>query len=283
MTLTDFLLEVYVPLKGISKQTEILYTLTISEYSRFLGRLATLEDLEELQVARFLSARSRLRKPATVAKDRSQLRALWELAARRRLVQTWPVIPRVRVPERVPEAWMADEMSRILEAAAMETTEYSGIPAALWWRALILVCYDTGERISAVTSARWCDVRSGGILFPAENRKGGRRDIYRKLKPETEHALSCIKRSDGDLVFPWPRSKGYLWRRLEIILKRANLPHGRTCKFHKIRRTTASYSEAAGVSAQEVLDHSDPKVTRKYIDPRIVVRPAASDVLPEIA
>lgn len=282
--LTEFLETIYVPLKRISAQTESLYRLTIQQYGKSLGHEPTLDDLDELQVARFLSQRVRDRKPATAAKDRSQLRALWELAARRRLVDKWPTISRIRVPERVPEAWMTGEMERILESASLERSDYDGIPAALFWRAILLVCYDTGERIGAVMSARWGDVRGSSILFVAENRKGGRRDILCPLKPQTVAAVQAIRlgRADGDLVFPWPRSKGYIWKRLEIILKRAGLPHSRSCKFHKIRKTTASYSMAAGLSAQEILDHSDAKVTRKYIDPRIVVRASAADVLPTL-
>lgn len=282
LTLKSFLADVYAPLKGICGQTETLYRLTIEAFSKSLGHDATLDDLEELKVARFISHRLRERKPATVAKDRSQLRALWELAARRRMVETWPAIARVKVPERVPEAWVEDEMESLLESASQEQTEYCGIPARLWWRALLLVCYDTGERIGAVTSLRWRDVRKNAIVFRAENRKGGRRDSFATLKVETVAALLAIRRADDELVFPWPRSKGYLWRRLEIILKRANLPHDRTCKFHKIRKTTASYSAAAGLSAQEVLDHSDPKVTRRYLDPRIAIKKHASDVLPTL-
>jgi integrase len=71
---------------------------------------------------------------------------------------------------------------------------------------------------------------------------------------------------------------------LNKILERAGLPKDRRCKFHKIRKTTASYYEAAGGSAQRLLDHSSPAVTRKYLDPRIVTQgvPAPS-VLPKVS
>lgn len=284
MKLEDFLTEIYAPLRAISAKTETLYRLTIKEFGKSLGHEAQLADLEEIKVAKFVAKRARERKPATAAKDRSQIRALWELAARRRMVDSWPVISRVKVPERVPEAWLTDEMERLLASAALEQTVYDGIPAALWWVAVLRLCYDTGERIGSVIALRWSCVRNQTVLFVAETRKGGRRDILCQIKPETADALAAIRlgRSDQDLVFPWPRSYGYLWRRLEIILQRAGLPHGRSCKFHKIRKTTASYSAAAGLSAQEVLDHSDPKVTRRYIDPRIVERRGAADVIPPL-
>jgi integrase len=285
MKLDEFLRDIYVPLRGISAQTESLYKMTIAEFGKSLGHPPTLDDFDELKVAKFLAQRVRERKPATAAKDRSQLRALWELAARRRMVELWPTIKRVRVPERVPEAWLTDEMARILASAALETTKYDGIPAALWWRALLLVCYDTGERITPIVSLRWRDIRENQILYVAENRKGSRRDILRPIGEGAMAALDAIRmgRGEADRVFPWPRVKNYLWKRLEIILKRAGLPSDRSCKFHKIRKTTASYAEAAGLSAQAILDHSDPKTTRRYLDPRIVSRRSAVDVLPKVS
>jgi integrase len=284
MKLVDFLQDIYIPLKQIGKHTETLYKITISEFGKSLGHEPTLADLDDLKVARFLAKRVRERQPATAAKDRSQIRAMWELAARRRMVEMWPTISLVRVPERVPEAWFADEVRMILESAAKETTKYGDIPAALWWRALLLVCYDTGERVGSIVSLRWRDIRGRTILYSAENRKGKRRDILRTISADTEAALNEIRRQPNDLVFPFPRAKSYLWKRLEIILKRAGLPANRSCKFHKIRKTTASYAQAAGLSAQALLDHADPKTTRKYLDPRIVTPDTnAPDILPKVS
>lgn len=288
-TLKDFLVDIYAPLKGIDQRTIIVYTMTIKPFGRFLGeqegvgfREPRLSDLEELQVARFLARRVRERAPATAAKDRSQLRALWEFAARRGIISTWPTIPLVRVPERVPEAWLTDEFDRLLAEAQKERVVLDGIPAGLWWKALLMVCYDTGERITSVLALRWSGWRGSTVLFRAEHRKGQRRDIVRDISVQTADAMLAIRgdRKPDDLVFPWPRNNQYLWRRLQIILERAKLPAGRKDKFHKIRKTTASYYEAAGHSAQRLLDHADPQTTRAYLDPRIVKTTSAPDVIP---
>lgn len=284
MKLIDFLMDVYAPLRAIDDRTIDLYRYTIRPFSEFLGRDATLDDLQEIVVARFLAKRVRDRAPATAAKDRAQLRAMWEFAARRRLVETWPQMPPVKVPERTPEAWTIEEMRRLLASAAQEKTSYADVPAALFWKALLMLAYDTGERITSMLSLTWGGFRGSAVLFAAENRKGKRRDIYREISVETADAMLAIRGERGldDLVFPWPRQKSYVWKRLEIILKRAGLPHGRRDKFHKIRRTTASYFEAAGGSAQKLLDHADPATTRKYLDPRIVKGISAPAVMPRI-
>lgn len=284
MLLTTLLVDLYAPLRSLSDRTIRVYGFTIDAFGRFLGHDPTVADLDEVVVARFLAHRVRQRAAATAAKDRATLRALWEFASRRKLSDTWPLMPIVRVPERVPEAWLTDEFKRLLDSAAQERTNYDGIPAADFWRALLLVCYDTGERVTSVMSTRWRNVQGRAIIFSAENRKGKRRDILREISEETQDALDRIRcsRSANDLVWPWPRSTTYLWTRLEIILKRAGLPHDRKDKFHKIRKTTASYYKAAGGDAQGLLDHANPSTTRRYLDPRIVKGIAAPDVLPRV-
>jgi integrase len=284
-TLFCILHELYAPLRSLSPKSVLNYEFTIKALSEFVGHEPCLSDLDELTVARFLAHRAATRAVATAAKDRAQLRALHEFAARRKLCDHWPQYPPVRVPVRVPEAWFSSEMQRLLDAAGQEKTVLDGIPGGLWWRALILLAYDTAERATSLLSLRWRNVRGMTVLFPAEGRKGHTRDILREIGEDTRAALDAVRgsRTEEDLVFPWPRTKTYLWRRLEIILERAGLPHGRRDKFHRIRRTTASYFEAAGGSAQRLLDHANPSTTRRYLDPRIVKPQSAPEMIPRLS
>lgn len=284
MLLEDLLNDVYAPLRSLSQKSILNYGFTISALAEFLGHAPTLDDLVELNVARFLRHRASERAVATAAKDRATLRALHEFAARRGLCSHWPQYPPIRVPERVPQAWFSSEMQRLLDAASQEKTVIAGIPGGLYWRALLLVAYDTAERATALTSLRWRDIQGRHVLFTAETRKGGRRDVMREIGEDTKAALDAIRGDRGpeDAVFPWPNTKTYLWTRLGIILERAGLPHGRRDKFHRIRRTTASYYAAAGGSAQTLLDHASPATTRAYLDPRIVDGVSASSVIPRI-
>lgn len=281
LTLRSFVRDVYAALRAISPRTLRLYEFTLDAFRDFLGHEPTAADLDELVVARFLRHREQTRAAATAAKDRAQLRAIWEFMARHKAVDTWPTIRPVRVPERVPEAWLTEEFARLLATASSEKTTIAGIPGGKWWRALLLLAYDTGERVTALTLLRWQDVRGDFVTFRAESRKGQRRDIIRDIGEETRLALEEI-RGDRELVFPWPYSETYLWTRLSIILRRAKLPAGRRDKFHRIRRTTASYYEAAGHSAQRLLDHSSPATTRRYLDPRIVSCASAPSVIPRV-
>lgn len=284
MLLQHVLRDLYAPLTGISDRTLTLYDYTLRAWGEFLGRPPETGDLEELAVARFLAWRVRKWAAATAAKDRAQLHALWGFASKRKLCDTWPSIHRVNVPERVPEAWLTDEMQRLMATAAAESGVIGGFPASAVWKGLLLLAYDSGERISAMLDLRCSDVRGQSVIFRAEQRKGRRRDIYREISQECADALAAVRRTPDDYALPWDRHRTCVWRLLKKILVRAGLPSDRKCKFHRIRKTTASYYEAAGGSAQRLLDHSSPAVTRKYLDPRIVSAgvPAPS-VLPRIS
>jgi hypothetical protein len=280
--LNELLVDFYAPTQGISERTQVLYAYTIGAFSKHLGRPATIADLNEMAVARFLTARVREKCPATAAKDRAQVRAIWEWAARRAMVPTFPAVRRIVVPERVPEAWTTEEFRGLLAAAALEQGTVAGVPAGEYWRALLLFLYETGERIGAVMQLRWEDVRGRDVVFRAETRKHGRRDTCRTISASCQEAI-CAIQGDSELVFPWDRVKTQLWYRMGRICKRAGLSNNRRSKFHRVRKTTASYYEAAGGSAQALLDHSSPAVTRRYLDPRIVKTKAASDILPAVS
>jgi integrase len=272
MTLTELLVDHYAPLRGIEDRTVTIYGFTISKWAEFLnGRAPTVEgDLcDELAIAKFLAHRLRTRSVGTAAKDRCQIHALAEFAFKTGLISKCPQMRPIRVPERVPQAWLTDELKRLLAACDGEEGQIAGVPARAWWRAAILTCYEVGERIGGILGIEWKDVSANGILIRAEERKGKRRDIYRTISPDCYAAIDAI-RGDRRLVFDWDRCYTSIWGRLGKICERAGLPNDRYSKFHRVRKTTASYAAAAGLNAQAIMDHASPLTTRKYLDPRIV-------------
>jgi len=172
-------------------------------------------------------------------------------------------------------------MTRLLEAAGGREGVISGVPASRWWRAALLAGYDTGERVSGLLGLEWRDISESGVLFRAETRKGSTRDIYRPISAECYRAIEAI-RGARKLVFAWDRCYTNLWRHLGKICEAAGLPNDRSSKFHRIRKTTASYAAAAGLDAQRLLDHASPVTTRRYLDPRVVTPQNAPAVLPRI-
>ncbi len=288
MLLTQFLDDYYVPLRlrGRSRESVRLLHHAIRAYSRHLGRPATLDDLEDLAVSRFLMARSAAGlSPHSVARERSGLLALWNLARARGLVALAPCVQPEVLPEKTPRAFTTDELGRLYAAAGAARGYVGAIPAGVWFRALMLVAFETSERIGALLKAPVTGWHRPTLIVPPHVRKGGRAGRAYDVSPACADLLDATSRNDAGLVLHWPYSTTALYKRWHTITRAAGLGDGRDVQFHALRRSTASHLTASGGSAQNQLGHSSDRVTRKYLDPRIVnaARPKVWQLLPRIA
>lgn len=284
MRLTDAFENLFVPLRGRSRSASTLksYRHSIRAFSDHLGRDATLADLDDLTVARFLQAYSDGRSPATIERHRVTLLGLWRWLIRRGLVEKWPDIAPTPVPLRIPEAWSREQIERLFATIDNLPGMIGTVRACDWWSCLHWIAWDTGERIGAIVSLEHADVcaRSKTVRFRAESRKGGRADMLAQVSSETLQKIRTVKsQANSPLVLPWPYSRNYLWYRYDQVLRAAGLPANRRSKFHRLRRSVASHLEANGHDATAALGHASRKVTQRYLDPRIVRRPATCDRL----
>jgi integrase len=268
-------------LRGKSPNTVRLYRFSVRNFSRVIGKDAELDDLTDDNVALTMQAMlDRGCSPYSANKERSQLLALWRYAAKLGLVAKWPTVEAETEPERVPQAWMLDDVTKLMEHIANARGYVGMVPARVWWNALLHICLDTGERIGAVQQARWSWLEDDWLLVPAEARKGRKRDRRYKLSPETCEALAKLKSyCDSDEMLHWPYCASYLWAKYSKLLADAGLPHGPKDKFHRLRKTTCSVAHQAGLNAQELLDHQSRRTTQRYLDPRFTRTEQASDVL----
>lgn len=273
MLLSDFFQNVYRPLRLLnrSKRTVQLFQYTIRLFGESLGRPATIADLSDLVVANHLS---RLldagRKPSGVNKERRQLVALWNLAAKKRLVDQFPVLPTVHEPEQLAKAWTMEELWRIRMSCNMQPGDYCGVPAKRWWLAMHHVLFATGERITAVTQLRWKDITGNVVVFPAEYRKGSKRASVATLTKAAIESLDLIRVPQRELVFPWPYQFSYLYNIYRDILKRAELESDSRSMFHRMRRSHATHLKIAGGDPTASLGHASPATTARYIDQRMI-------------
>ena len=100
-----------------------------------------------------------------------------------------------------------------------------------------------------------------------------------------------VKLVEGrDKLFPWPYSENSMFRKFGDVVARAGLGVGwgkngaRGLKFHQIRRSAASHYAAKGGDPVSLLDHSSPRITKKwYLDQRMIdERMRPSEVLPSL-
>lgn len=273
MTL-DELFEAYFrkKLRGASLRTVVLYKHSIKAFETTLGRKATVEDLTddnlENHAWRLVNAGlSRF----TANKDISQIGAIWRFGSQNKLVSSWPNVRLLKTPEPVPLAWTVDELQLLMAAIEKQPGSVCGAPARLWWRSLVGLILDSGERIGAISRLERKHFHKTHVLVPASLRKGNTRDRLYSLSESTQADVSLlIALTRSDLLFPWDKSKTLIYKHYGRILENAGLSTDYRSKFHRLRRTVASAVANRGGDPSAALDHSSPKVTKKYLDPRIV-------------
>ena len=293
MTLRE-ILERYSILQNLSDRTITLYGHTLDRFAEHLGHEPTLNDIDDLVVAGFLrwrAATPRKRgKPsaASVAKDKSQLTALANWAAKKRLKRSdgEPVeflsLPRTRKIRHAPQAYTAAEVSNLIRVAMARCGVIDGKPAGWWWGTILYAAWCSGERIGALLELRWRDVDLDArtLLFRAETRKGRSADIQRAITPDLAAMLAARQGKPNDLVWRWDREYHSLWPSLKLLCKRAGV---RGTGFHRMRKASASYVALGGGDATEHLGHANPEMTRAhYLDPRITSPKTALDYLPPL-
>ncbi|HUT88839.1 MAG TPA: hypothetical protein VMY37_05055 [Thermoguttaceae bacterium] len=273
MQLVDFLQNVYVPSRlDLSPPAAEQIVCAIRVFQRWACRPVVVADLNEDLVRRFLVSYLRTAAPATVNTKRGHLLALWQCAWEEGLRDAPPRrgrIRRAKAPARIPEAWTAAEVGRILAAARQESGVLDGIPATDWWTSLLLVMYDTGERRGAVLKTRPKDVSLAGgwVTFYATKTRAPR---WCPLHQDTISACRRIYRTDRSVMWPCPYRSEWIGVQFRRILRRAGVTFGREHGgvFHKLRRTTGSLVEQAGGDGAKHIGNTRAVFLRHYCDPR---------------
>jgi integrase len=282
MNLSD-LLDRYSVLNNLTDKTITLYHATLARFTEFLraesGNTAyvpTTGDLDDLVVSKFLrwraktSYRGKVVKPASVLKDRTQLVALWNFAAKKRLAAEFPALAKMRVSQRVPRAYTSEDVAKLIITARRRPRNVGGKPAAWWWSTLIYTAYCTAERISALLSLRWSevDLEQCRVTFLADTRKGHTRDIVREITPDLAKLMLPYRGRPDELVWHWDRRRNSIWTSLQLLCGRAGVKYR---GFHGFRKAAASYTalKHGRAAATALLDHSNPRLAELYVDPSI--------------
>ena len=112
-------------------------------------------------------------------------------------------------PRRNPSAGMIADFQALLAVARRQTGEIGGVPASDWWVSLVMVAWESGERIGALMAATPRDLRGQHLSIPAEARKGGAgrgrstRSRRRRSPPSRQSSfLGAIGSGSGRFIAP---------------------------------------------------------------------------------
>ncbi len=122
-----------------SKTTEHMYAAAVSRLTRYLERPATLADLDDLTISRWLRSMRDELAPMTIVGYAKNIRAFWNWAAKRRKVDCFPTFADPPIPRHIPRAWSVEQLIMLLKACGQMKGTISGVPAPLWWVCLLLV------------------------------------------------------------------------------------------------------------------------------------------------
>lgn len=286
MTISEFFASVYSALRllGRSPETAEAYRVAVNHWRRF-DPFLRIDQVDDLVLARFAAWHLQQVAPPTVNKTLRHLRAILRLAHKRKMLADVPDMPWLPETLREPEAFLLSEIRAFVAVAAQEPGHIANIPAGLWWVSLLLCIYDSGGRIGAVigSDTRHVVLEQRYILLVAERQKQ-RRAQRLGLSEESCTACRLIYDPDRPLMWPWPHGDQRLNDIFRSILLRAGVTtwRGTGSLFHRIRKSTASYMQAAGGNAMLQLGHSCQRVTDRYLDSRICGERQAADLIPRI-
>ncbi len=293
----EFFLAEYRPRRLLAGSPKTLksYGITLAFFCEFLGREAKLSDLTDTVVCQFAEQRMKVVKRATVKRDLDQLLAIWRFAHTAGILRKGPLMRNISVPTPTPIALTREQVAAVWQAineSAPPVAVNMGpprkeVPGKLWWSAIFLVCWDTGERFNPVfeLTESNVDLDRCWIRFPAHDRKGSGADNLKAIHPETGQAiadlLDCYSHRRSDTrIFRWALNRGNVWSTLGRIMRRAGLPDSREFKFHALRKSSTSHLVAAGGDGRAHAGHASDVTTRShYLDPRIVGGPGAPTLL----
>jgi integrase len=285
-TLRDAMREMYTRRIDLARRTLKYLEHTVNAFEKWNRGPVLLEALCDDLILLWLSALKDSGKAArTVNSLRMGVLVIWREAFRMKMVDSEPgKIPRLRVPKRAATAWTVEEVSRMLQHCDAGLPNRWSRSKATWrvehWQALILVIFDTSQRINALLAVprRCADLERGVLLIPGEFVKNGQ-DQRHRLHAQTCDLIRGLPESIN--LFPWPKHRRAIWRDFRKILFAAGLPCTYRDFFHKLRRTSYSmayrYLGPAGASAHA--GHGSD-LSETYLDRTLLDLPCLVDLMP---
>lgn len=248
----------------------------VRRFSALLGHPATLSDLTETTIRDFLAEYRGNHSSATTNSLRAHLLAIWRTAWELGDLPAPPKtrqIPKCKPKASLPEAWSSTEVYRLVEAVETYRRRYRTSPTAAWWRAILLTCYYTGERIGAILSAELSDFSADNGWLSFRHTKTGQPRLC-AIPLDCVEAIAAIAadRPAGETRLFWCRiSKEALRKSLKFVGRAAGLAIGRNRGgvFHKLRRTAGSLVEAQGFDGSLFLGNTRKVFLTHYCDPRL--------------
>jgi integrase len=228
--------------------------LTLKHFVRLAGPLGS-RQLTQGALDRFILARGKEVKRYTLNKDISNLRAFLHWGQKKRYLAADLSVEKVKVTPREPRALNADQIKALLGAAGQRSA---------CWRMRVLLLLVTGLRSGDVDKLTVADIDFGRNTVDTRSKKTRKhmpnRPLHVAIMPELARYVAELPAGQTRLL----EGDTNTFKKWKEIRERAGLP---TLRIHDLRATFSTTLQEAGASsavAQELLEHSDPRVTMDH-------------------
>lgn len=260
--------------RDLAKITEGQYRKSISEYSRHLGRMAELSDLNYPKINAWLKSLKGRLQPPTIVNRKKGITVVWNHLAELGVIEHYHsrrlFSPKTDVKPVV--SWTIDEFKKLLDAATRVNGQYHGIANSKMLLAWLWVGMDTAFRPSDMREIRWDQVDFGTQSITLSQHKT--RYPHRAcISDESVRALKAIQLPSRQVVFPitkdqirYPLKKLYAEAAKLGFVKTPGRSIGTLRRLH----ATIQYEDYGASVAAESLGHvgGTRTVYRSYIDHR---------------
>jgi integrase len=218
--------------------------------------------------------------PATVNKDLRHIKCALRRAQRWGYLAALPEFDFEREPGKLPTFVTPEHFAAMYRSCDAATLPAGAAYAAGdWWRALLVMAYMTGWRISELLALKRADldVSAGTATTRAADNKGKRDDRVNLHPVVVEHVRGLV--GFGAFVFAWPYNRTTLQKQLARIQQEAgiHLPcdrqhrHTTACHvygFHDLRRAFATLNadRLTADALQQLMRHKSYATTKLYVN-----------------
>jgi integrase/plasmid maintenance system antidote protein VapI len=238
----------------------------IRRYSHWLGRPATLGDLTDQLVNRWLATLAAEKLSRELQKGlRTRILCLWRHAFRLELIPAAPLRVRtIRLDRRIPQAWTPEQLRSLIETVRAEPGRfrYSRVPRAAYWEAFIRVGYYTALRLGDLLNLRRDQIGPDGRFTVVQSKTGD--GIVCQIRPDGMAAIDATFPPHRQLIFGGVISRYYHQQQFLRLLRSIGLRG--SSKW--LRRTGATALENVSPGASTAfLGHRSPDMAAKhYLD-----------------
>ncbi len=247
--------------EGASPKTIEWYQMVLGRARRDLGADRPLDALAPPELRDWLLALRATLSPVSVAGYVRGVKAFGNWCAAEELAEARAlrVLRRPRVPHKLVEPLSDEALRRLLDGASTRD------------RAILLLFFDTGLRLSELAGLRSADLRPDGSVKVMG--KGARERIVPVGSTARQALARYLRQGDGapdGVIFRSRRGGALGWRGIQQVFRRLKLRAGipGRCSPHTLRHTFAhAYLVNGGdaFSLQRILGHATLDMVKRYV------------------